>query len=413
MKYHHIFIAISITSLFVIGAVFIHAQRPNFETTSFHPASSQYVKATGKCVECHRRETSSIVHQFEMSKHVSAGVNCLDCHKVADNQNKKAHHGFEITEKVTSLNCASCHKTEYEQFIKSRHGAPAWAAVRGKMDFTKEQIEFAEKYHPKTVLRPHNRLSLLEPEGAIEKGCMGCHSIGKPNSDGSIGTCIECHSKHSTSLAMARKPETCAQCHMGPDHAQFEIYSESKHGAYYNHFKDKINFNAPPKTLTTKDFPVPVCSTCHMSGLEGMKMTHNVSERLSWYLFKSVSDKRPNFQHGRDQMKETCLKCHTAGKIDEFYRLGDKVVHSTNKVIMESKAIMEDLRKRKLITPKPFDEKIEFLVFDIWHYYGRTAKHGAFMGGADFVQWHGNYELLHKMVELKAMAKKLKSKSKK
>ena len=44
------------------------------------------------------------------------------------------------------------------------------------------------------------------------------------------------------------------------------------------------------------------------------------------------------------------------------------------------------------------------LYFDLWHYDGRTAKHGAFMGGADFVQWHGNYPMLRKTVELKAMA---------
>ena len=65
---------------------------------------------------------------------------------------------------------------------------------------------------------------------------------------------------------------------------------------------------------------------------------------------------------------------------------------------------MHRLRRDKLLTPAPFDEPIEFLYFDYWHYFGRTAKHGAFMGGADFVQWHGNYELLSKFVELRKMA---------
>jgi hypothetical protein len=53
---------------------------------------------------------------------------------------------------------------------------------------------------------------------------------------------------------------------------------------------------------------------------------------------------------------------------------------------------------------------IEFVYFDLWHYYGRTAKHGAFMGGADFVQWHGNYELLLHKVELKEMAHEIRAK---
>ena len=62
------------------------------------------------------------------------------------------------------------------------------------------------------------------------------------------------------------------------------------------------------------------------------------------------------------------------------------------------------------ITGIQFDEPIEFIAFDLWHYYGRTAKHGAFMGGADFVQWHGNYELLVKIVEMEDIAKGLRGK---
>ena len=47
--------------------------------------------------------------------------------------------------------------------------------------------------------------------------------------------------------------------------------------------------------------------------------------------------------------------------------------------------------------------------FDLWHYYGRTAKHGAFMGGADFVQWHGFYEINVKLAELKKQAEELRA----
>ena len=65
---------------------------------------------------------------------------------------------------------------------------------------------------------------------------------------------------------------------------------------------------------------------------------------------------------------------------------------------------MRDLRSEGLLTDEPFDEPIEFAYFDFWHYYGRTSKHGAFMGGADYVQWHGNYELLNKMTNFRADA---------
>jgi len=110
-------------------------------------------------------------------------------------------------------------------------------------------------------------------------------------------------------------------------------------------------------------------------------------------------------------MKNICLKCHAKTQIEKFYREAEVVVHSTNEKVQKSLDLMASLRKEGLLTPEPFDEPIEFLAFDLWHYFGRTAKHGAFMGGADFVQWHGNYELLLKMVEMEELAKKLRSQS--
>ena len=47
----------------------------------------------------------------------------------------------------------------------------------------------------------------------------------------------------------------------------------------------------------------------------------------------------------------------------------------------------------------------------MWHYYGRTAKHGAYMGGADFVQWHGFYELAHKLTDIRHQAEELREKA--
>ena len=54
--------------------------------------------------------------------------------------------------------------------------------------------------------RKANALAIKEGKGVMEKGCMGCHSVGKPNADGSIGTCTECHSRHSASVALSNPP---------------------------------------------------------------------------------------------------------------------------------------------------------------------------------------------------------------
>ena len=108
-------------------------------------------------------------------------------------------------------------------------------------------------------------------------------------------------------------------------------------------------------------------------------------------------------------MQETCLKCHASTSVERFYLEAEAVVSATNDHVRETRDLMAGLRADGLLTPEPFDEAIEFVCFDYWHYFGRTAKHGAFMGGADFVQWHGNYELLLKRTELEEMATALRA----
>ncbi len=407
MSFKSIFLSVFLGATLIVIVLIFNANRPQVERNQ---PSADFVRASGKCAECHRRETSAVVHQFERSMHAKHGVNCLDCHRAAKKQESQAHMGFTIAKSLTAKNCSACHLTEYTQFLRSRHAAPAWAAVAGAKDFTAEQIAFAEKYHKGAVNRPPNQLAIAEGQNAIDVGCLGCHDIGKPNDDGSIGTCTACHARHSSSVALAREPQTCGQCHMGPDHSQIEIYHESKHGVLYNAQKASMNLDASPKSLTTADMSVPTCVTCHLSGLDGLKVTHDTSERLSYWLFAAVSDKRPTYHQGQDAMKETCLRCHTQQNVEKYYQEAEGIVVDTNAKIVEAQKLMQSLRDEGLLTDKPFDEPIEFLYFDLWHYYGRTAKHGAFMGGADFVQWHGNYELLLKMTELKEIAKELREK---
>jgi len=389
----------------VVAALLLNRHRPEVDVQQ---PTAAFVRAGGKCAECHRRETSAVVHQFEHSEHASHGVNCLDCHAPAAGQEPLEHRGFTIAKDLTAKNCAQCHTTEYNQFLRSRHAAPSWAALEGAKDFTAEQVAFSEQYHKGWVDRPANGLVALEGPEAVTSGCATCHQIGKPNSDGSIGTCTACHSRHSSSVALAREPATCGQCHMGPDHSQLEIFEESKHGVLFNAQRERFHMDADPKHLTTADMPVPTCSTCHMSGLEGQAITHDTTQRLSWFLFADVSEKRPTYAQGRDAMQDTCMKCHAQTQVAEFYAAAEDVLQKTNENVLEMRKLMQSLRDEGLLTPAPFDEPIEFVYFDYWHYFGRTAKHGAFMGGADFVQWHGNYELLKLKYELEEMASDLR-----
>jgi hypothetical protein len=141
----------------------------------------------------------------------------------------------------------------------------------------------------------------------------------------------------------------------------------------------------------------------------GGGVTHDVTERLSWWLFAAESDRRPTYLQGQAAMQGICNTCHASSNTDAFYAAAEAVVADTNVKVAEATALVDALRAEGLLTAAPFDETIEFVYFDLWHYFGRTAKHGAFMGGADFVQWHGNYELLAKMVELREMAEELRA----
>lgn len=406
MRFRSVVVAVIIGTALVVAAFLVNRQRPALERNQPTPA---LVAATGKCAECHRRETSTIIAQFERSKHAAKGVNCLECHRPVEGQASLDHRGFTIAKTLTAKNCAQCHATEYEQFARSRHAAPSWAAVNGVKDMSPEQIALGERHHKGWVDRPPMAIGALEGPAALTSGCNACHQIGRPNPDGSFGTCTSCHARHAASIALAREPTTCGQCHMGPDHSQIEIYGESKHGALFAAQRDRFDLSADPKHLTTADMSVPTCATCHMSGLEGMKVTHDPTERLSYFLFAPLSTKRPSGDRGQTEMKEVCMKCHTRPKIDAFYAEAEAVLTATNDKVKSATDLVSAMRREGLLTPAPFDENVELVEFDLWHYYGRTAKHGAFMGGADFVQWHGNYELLRLKIELDRIAVELRA----
>lgn len=405
MSFRSVFIAVIIGFSLITAAFLINRARPNNETSQ---PSAALIQASGKCAECHSRMQYSVVHEYEMSRHAAKGVNCLDCHQPASGQQKQDHHGFVIATHLTSGNCRSCHENIYQEFLRSRHAAPSWAAVYGEQGLTPDQIAFSERYQPGGTKRPPNPIGQIEGGSAVANGCAQCHSIGRPNDDGSIGNCTACHTRHTSSVAIARLPSTCGQCHLGPDHSQLEIYTESKHGIMFAAQRNLLNLDARPDALNTRDMFVPTCATCHMSGLNGLKVTHDPSERLSYYLANAITTKRPNFEQAQENMKQVCNQCHTRPLIDGVYKQAEDVVANTNQKVQTAKDIMDGLRKDDVLTGAPFSNPIDFVYFDLWHYDGRTSKHGAFMGGADFVQWHGNYPIQAKLVELKTTADEMR-----
>src|SRR5262252_292503 len=230
MSFRPVFIAVVIAFALIVSAFLVNRARPRVETDQ---PSADAARATGKCAECHTAQQYAVVHQFEMSRHAQKGINCLDCHQPADGQARREHNGFVVSTKLTAGNCRSCHEPIYQEFLRSRHAAPSWAAVYGQAGLKPEQVEFSERFQPGGTRRDAHPLVALEGQSATVSGCAQCHSVGKPNDDGTIGNCTACHTRHTSSVAIARMPTTCGQCHLGPDHSQIEIYEQSKHGVMF------------------------------------------------------------------------------------------------------------------------------------------------------------------------------------
>ncbi len=391
-----------LTAVILVGVNFVYQKRPAVQTSRLSP---EEVSGSGRCIECHARETGAITVQFEDSKHAKVGVTCLDCHKPLPKQDKLEHHGFEVVHEVTAGNCQGCHSTQYKEMMRSRHGAPAFAAVMGGEVFKGlRDAEPAFQFHKAAMNRGPNKLAILEGTGTRDTGCISCHSIGQPNKDESIGDCSACHPRHEFSIESARSPMTCGRCHMGPDHAQLEIWEESTHGIVHRLREDKYDLSVPSNELTTKQQDAPTCATCHMSGLNDMAATHDVGERLSLYLFAKQTTERDGAAMKRIQMQKTCGQCHSSTHVERFYERAGRMVKQTDEKIARTQKIMDALYADGLLTQTGFDEEIEFVWFDLWHHYGRTAKHGAFMNGADYAQWHGAYPIAQSEAKIRKMA---------
>ncbi len=359
-----------------------------------------------ECVVCHKRNTPGIIQQYGTSTMAAADVKCEDCHEVKeDYPGAVEHEGTYVLRSPTPKMCETCHQQEVKQYDASRHAIPAYAAMVGLEGLTPDQLAAYDAI-PEGAVKPNetrNALHAIEGASVTRFACESCHNIGLPREDGSTGQCQKCHLRHEFSLEQVRKPDTCNACHIGPDHPQWEIYQESPHGIAYLTSGSTWNWDADPGTLTVKDFPAPTCAICHMSGFGSTGTTHDVGDRLTWYLFQPISDRRPSWQDNMVRMQGICLECHNDTFISQFYTDGDALVGAINQWVAQSDAMVAPLKDQGLMTKQPFDEPIDFTYFELWHHWGRTAKFGAWMQGPDYTQWHGAYEMLSDLEELQQL----------
>lgn len=288
-----------------------------------------------QCIPCHKKVTPQIVKEygagamgkvFRQNKRVPKEIAepvCADCHGT-DHTLITRSRGI-VAEDV----CGSCHNAEYQQHIKGGH-------TSGPAQTSWENLITSKNY-------------LLIPPVIRQSSCEPCHSISggtdRKNLD-STGTsyidkgmilkrngCDECHTRHKFNLEPARKPEACMTCHAGEHSSAYESYLNSHHGAIYRNYSAQWDFT---QSLLSANYTVPTCAFCHMLSTNdnGVELTHNME-------IKSDT-----------QFITLCSKCHETKEAERVWSELKQYKNNLEKTLIENEALIDFLRKNKLIDPK-------------------------------------------------------------
>jgi hypothetical protein len=456
----------------VFSVVFLAALPLAASQESVSPAvdagSKPVVTADNKeCVDCHRKSSPAMVMEWERSGHAQYGVGCVDCHAAAEGEaDAWFHAGAWVAALVTPLDCSNCHEREFEEFSKSHHAKAGEILasldnvlaekVAGTPDNLADAVNGCWQCHGSIIRFERDEAGAIVRTSQENKPVIDWQSwpnsgVGRLNPDGSKGSCHACHSRHAFDAKLARSPENCGKCHMGPDHPQIEIFNESKHGIAFHANRDIMALDKEDDWVLGRDYSAaPTCATCHISSFmtpqgEVVGNNHDVGERISWTLRPVVSSKlnlvifedgfKEDFPESRElpeigatlettekiveneqlvgrtvprrvaqvvtweerrnKMQGACLNCHNDTYVNNFYRQFDSLVELYNdKFAIPAKKFMTDLLADGVLRKEaPFEKDVQWVFWELWHHEGRRARHGASMMGPDYTHWHGMYEV--------------------
>ena len=388
-----------VCSALILSAALVSAE------TSYRSVPSDMSEETKTCLECHESEMPAMVKEWRYSRHYGANVGCYECHKAGPtDKDAFEHNGYSIAIIVSPKDCSQCHLTEFEEFQNSHHADAG--KILGSLDNVLGEVVEGPMAAINGCKQCHGSVIEVGENGSLTAETWPNTGMGRINPDGSKGACSACHSRHSFDAALARQPENCGKCHLGPDHPQKEIYEESKHGIAYYANIDRMNLHSSSWIVGIDYSAAPTCATCHMSATTDLPITHDVGDRISWTLRPPVSQKIDaaakangkdvkSWEKRRSDMKNVCSNCHTSNYIDNFYTQFDGAVNLYNdKFGKPATEIYKKVRSEGLITNDiDFDDELEWIYFYLWHHEGRRARMGAAMFAPDYTQWHGFYEV--------------------
>jgi len=401
-------------------------------TKAQYPVEDAQAGSKKDCLSCHTEVTPGIVQDWKLSKHAKADVGCAVCH----GNHHMAPDDFDLAVPVHPDRCGMCHQVQSTQFKKGKH-ARAWAVMK--------------------AMPTAHRMPTGLSEGT--KGCGGCHRIGYKTeaeirelkaSGAGFGyvSCDVCHTRHTFSKKEASQPQACQTCHMGFDHAQWEMYSTSKHG---------VRYLLRQMGVLHEKSSAPTCQTCHMQ--EG-----NHAVRTAWGFLavrlplpgnKRAAEARTTILQAlgvldpqgkptarldlvkkldmarltqedwveeRIKMIKTCNACHARNFASAELEKGDDMILEADLLLAEAIRIIADLYKDGYLQkPKTYASPFpDFLAFHdaptaieqrLWIMFQehrmRTFQ-GAFHANPDYTFWHGWSPMQADVIAIKEMAKEIR-----
>lgn len=345
------------------------------------------------CYDCHEEKTPGINRYWKNSAHAQAQITCVSCH----GSDVGANHDRTVT--VQAAVCGSCHKKAYADHSLSRHNI-SLKSGRGcirNLQLSAEQQKSCMFCHEPGSTQPRVStecaMFLTQSPEMQRQGCDSCHRVET--------RCDTCHTKHGTDIKTAAMPETCGTCHMGPDHAQFEMWESSPHGVQFRRAGEKSG---------------PSCVGCHMKG-----GSHNVSRGIASGVPDSsllLKDQERTF------MIDLCAACHTRSMVKRNLEDADHIQSQSSALVAEAQRIIEKLQEERLLSPSPEERpshplfgnkfvigphmlyenlsRVESLFFKLKQFHYMNAIKGAFHQNPDYTHWYGNAPLKLTLSEIRS-----------
>ena len=462
---------------------------------------SQTSEATGECLTCHEALHPGIVQGWRKSHHArvspseaqkkpdlerrmsgtavpdtlqNTAVGCFECHGMRADAHKDSfeHNGYTIHIVVSPDDCATCHEVERRQYrdntmsfahtnlVKNGLYQDLIASINSTMSFQGQSLKSVppnEKTNADSCLFCHGTSISITGSAARETdfGEMTFpilsgwpnQGVGRINPDGSAGSCTSCHPRHDFSIAAARKPAACAECHIGPDVPAYKVFEASKHGAIYTSQESTWTFDAVPWTVG-KDFSAPTCAACHASLLVNsagevmVERSHAFTDRIPWRILgliyahpHAAAPDNTNIRNSagiplptelsgepvaqfvitseeqtkrKKQMQASCRGCHSSQWIENHWSGFENTIAETNAAVRTGTQIMAGIWEQGLVQGLPqkqsiFDDAVERTWTSLWLFYANTVRFASAMaGGGDYgVFANGRYFMSGAIMDLK------------